>query len=168
MAEMFRRYIMVPVIIYENDIIPIWDEKLKYEKHPLYGKGLWDEENGKHHIMYTEAVYDIKKRKIIKGIIIDCYPDEHLEFAINDEVYRDVDRKGLKKDKVKDIIFKEYEDTIYKGSKLIDSYKTDKFGDVTIDPYQMYCLRNWKPFWVMESDGEIIEWAHQLYKKYKE
>lgn len=161
---MLRRYITIPAIqLEDNRILPIWDDNLKYEKHELYGKRMVTED-GVYSNHLIEVILDLKTREISRGVVVDIYPDDDkLDYKIKEGVYRKMSGGKLKEDVVIKIIYEEYDDTILKGSKIV---KRKYYPEMECDPNTLYCLRYWKPFYVM-SDGTVIEYAHELYGKHK-
>ena len=104
----------------------------------------------------------MKTKKIEIGVDLDFYP-EKLEFEKNEIVYVEKSNRTLTETKVVDILYEEYELNIKKGKK-IDGYWLKYFKDKDIEKDQLYAIKQWKPFYLLEN-GQKIEWPHQLYHK---
>ncbi len=153
------RYTLVQAIkTNDNQIIPIWDERLVYEK-PEYGSRMFRFGN-ESYISLIEAVFDNKTKKLSLGIELDYFPTEkNIDHKVGDYVMQELKGRVLSRQKVVEIVYEEYELTIGKGSKL-NKYWGDTFKMVNDE---IYAIKQWKPFYILDN-GDKIEWTHQLYK----
>jgi len=158
-----ERYIITQgVKTKENTIIPIWDERLVFEKSE---HGNIIKMKGSDFVEYfslIECIYDLKKKKIEIGIELNVYPIENnINFKKGEEVYFESDFRTLTCSKIKDIIYVDYELVIKKG-RSFDKFEKDIEKDIEINKDSLYAIKRWKPYYELEN-GKIIEWEHQLY-----
>ncbi len=159
-----QRYIPIQAIkIKDNVLIPLWDERIVFEKTEMYGNVITLKNEYKHYAV-IECLFDIKTKEIMTGIELDYYPTE-TAYKKGDTVLYEISNRLLGESKIKDIIYKEFELSIQKGKK-IDNYYKKYFTDVTFDITTLYAIKQWKPFYLLENDV-LIEWQHQLYNKSK-
>ena len=155
------RYVMVQAVKVDgNELIPIWDERLKYQYFEDYGSSLKFDNKYGDITYFVDAVYDLEHRTLSSGVELNYYPDK-LDFSINEDVYRETDGRRMIKDKVVDIIYENFDMAIYKGSE-IESYWLKYFKDVEIITNKLYCIKQWRAKYILES-GFKTEYTHQLY-----
>ena len=106
----------------DNEIIPIWDNRIKYHNDDFYGKYLTLEGSYTKYITLIDCIYNIKTKEISIGIEVNNYPTK-LDFTKGQEVYYEKSHRELAKSTIKDIIYKEFDLNIYKGKKLDGWYK---------------------------------------------
>lgn len=164
--DLERRIIVQAIKLKDNTLVPIWDERIVFEKTEMYGnivklKGEFDT-----HVNLIECVYDIKTKKLEVGIELDIYPsEEDLEFKKGENVLFEKSHRVLGEAVISDVIFEEYDLTIVKGKK-IDKYYLNRLNDIKIEKDNLYALKQWKPFYLLDN-GKKIEWTHELYHKSK-
>lgn len=161
-----KRRITMPCIILENkEIVPIWDKRIVYENHRDYGiqYSLIDKPFDKYYL--SECIFDMKTKKLELGIGIDYYPT-NLEFSVEEIVYHEMNLQSFRETKIIEIIFEDFEMEIVKGKKM-DQWWKNAFADLSIDENELYCIKKWKPIFVLE-DGTKVSYTHQLKHKFKE
>ena len=147
----------------QNEIIPIWDDRIEFHKTELYGNVI--NIKGEHDIYnLIEVVYNLETREISAGVELDIYPNI-TEFIKDEIVLSEVKYSSYRIDKIIDIIFEEFEMEIKKGKKIDNHYIKD-LKDIVIEPKTIYCLKVWKPTYVLES-GLKTTFTHQLKKLVK-
>lgn len=159
-----KKYITVPAIVTrDNQIIPVWDERVTFIKDDYYGDHLTVEDSHEHY-QPTDVVYDLKTKKLSMGIEIDSYPTEdRLDFKKGQEVYHEQGHRSLVQTSVVDILFEEFEVDIKKGKK-IEEYQKKDFKDIVLQTDEIYVIKRWKPTYVL-ANGRKTKWEHELYKK---
>jgi hypothetical protein len=153
-----NRYVLIQAVLTENnELIPIWDERISFHKSEDYGNYISLEGHYKNFYSLTECIYDLQTKTIQTGIEIEQYPDS-TEFEKGETVYYEVDGKyqHLKEAVIVDILFEEYDINIAKGKKLqwIQG----------LQPDSLYCVKEWKPFYLLD-DGTKIKYNYKLYHK---
>lgn len=159
------RYVIIKAIkTRENELIPIWDDKIIYENTEMYGKIIRLKDSYREHFNLIECIFDIKTKKIKSGIEIDNYPtNDELEFKIGDVVFVEKSNRKLYESKIINIVYETYDLDIIKGNKIYKSI-LNKFNDINFKKDHIYAFKNWKPFYILENGGKI-EWDHYLYHK---
>ena len=162
-----QRFIVIQAIkTNNNELIPIWDKRVSFEKTNDYGNVINIKDDYHNYCILTECVYDLKTKELSIGIELDLYPDlNKLSYKKDDIVYVEAGHHELYEAKIVDIIFEEFDLDIKRGKKL-DSFYIEKFKNITIDKEAIYAIKKWKPFYKLDN-GKIIEWEHELYKKKK-
>lgn len=162
--EIRRRIVVQAIKTKENELIPIWDDRVEYENTEMFGKVLSvKDEFGTHHSL-VECIYDLKTRKLEIGIELDFYPNEDkLDFKKGEKVLYEQKHRHLSEATISDIVYEEYDLNIMKGKKM-DSYYTKHFKNVDIQNDSIYAIKRWKPFYILDN-GTKIEWEHELYHK---
>lgn len=157
------RYITIQAIkTRNNEIIPLWDNRLKFEKTEMYGNQITFSETYEKFFNTIEAIYDLKTKSISTGVEVDIYPEKNTyPFEINEEVMYEVSHKKLTKVSIVDIIFENYDIRIMKGKNIDAWYK--KQISIEIEPNTLYSLKIWKMTFVLSNDKKT-EWEHQLFK----
>ena len=160
-----KRYIIIKGIrLDSNEIIPIWDPRIKFDKSKDFGCSVSVDVSYKKYHNFVDCIYDLKTKFISIGIELDYYPNKKdVQFKIGESVLHELSHRVLEDSKIKDIVFEEYDVEIKRGNKL-DDWWVKRFPDVTFEPDQIYAIKSWKPFYILES-GEKIKWEHQLYHK---
>lgn len=161
-----RRILVKAIKTKDNELIPIWDERIVFEKTEMFGNviTLKDDMLDKHYYM-IDCIYDLKTRELKPGIELDIYPNEDsLEFKKGDDVLFEESNRLLKDAKIVDIVYEEYDLTIKKGKKIEKYYSN--LIDCEIDKDSLYAIKHWKPFYVLDS-GEKVENTYKLYRKSK-
>lgn len=158
-----KRHVIIQAIkTKENELIPIWDERLVFEKTEMYGNTISLKGEYGHYYNLVECIYDLKTKKIEVGIELDYYP-KNLEFKKDEIVLFELSHRNLVEAKIVEIVFEEYEIEIKRGRKL-DNYWLTIFKGVEIDENALYAIKQWKPYYVLDN-GITIKWEHQLYHK---
>ena len=156
-----ERYMMVQAVkLDDNELVPIWDKRLEYWHSEDYGTYVKFDNKYGEISYYVDVIYDLKHKTLSSGIELNYYPDK-LDFCINEEVYREADGRKMIKDKIVDIIYENFDMAIYKGSE-IESYWLKYFKDVEIITNKLYCIKQWRAKYILES-GFKTEYVHQLY-----
>ena len=160
-----KRHIIIQAVkTKENELIPIWDERLTFSKTEAYGNTLNIKDSHSMSFNTIDCIYDLKTRKVEVGIELNWYPEEDkLEFKKGEKILVEKSHRKLTEAVIADIVFEEYELEIKRGRKL-DKWWVDRFKDVEIDGDSIYAIKTWKPFYILE-DGTKIEWVHELYHK---
>lgn len=161
-----NRYVTVQAILSKDkEIIPIWDSRIVFEKSELYGNGIRIPDSHGTYYNLIDVIYDLKTKQLSTGIILDLYPDkDKSEFKEGDAVLYEKSHRVLLPAVIKEIVFKEYSSIIKKGKK-IEGYYIKQFSNQNIVADQLYEIRTWKPFYLLDN-GLVIEWDHQIYKQY--
>lgn len=159
-----KRRILTQGIIVDNEIIPIWDDRIEFRKTGMFGNSLYIEGDNVEKINVVECIYDIKTKKVSTGIEINRYPDgDKLGFKKGDNILVEVSGRKLREAQIKDIVYEDYDIHITKGSK-IDRSTTKHFTNVDFIASELYAIKTWKPYYILD-DGTKIEWEHQMYHK---
>lgn len=161
-----KRHIVVQAIkTRENELIPIWDERIIFEKTEMYGNAikLKGDYNSNHYNL-IECVYDLKTKKLDLGVEFDYYPtEEELEFKVGEVVLFEKSLRKLVETKISEVVYEQYDLEIKKGKKF-DAYWRKLIKGIEIDDNSLYALKVWKPFYILD-DGTKVEWSHKLYHK---
>ena len=156
-----ERFVLVQALQKDdNTLIPVWDESVTYSKSEMYGGEVKLKNDFRNTTRLVDCIFDIKTKSFSMGVELDYYPDK-LEFEKDQDVMYEVSHRKLRKSKIVDIVFEEFEVQITKGKKM-DSWWIKHFKDIDIISDKLYAIKSWKPFYVME-DGTKIKWEHQLY-----
>ena len=158
-----RRIVIQAILTKEGELIPIWDDRISFEKTEMYGNRIILKGGRNEYYSLVECIYDLKDRKLEVGIELNYYP-EKTEFEKGESVFFEKSNRILEEAKVSDIVYETYDMQITKGGKL-SNWTLNYFKDVEIDKNSLYAIKMWKPFYVLDN-GIKIEWAHQLYHKY--
>jgi hypothetical protein len=165
--EIKRNIIVQAILTKDNELIPIWDERIEFEKTDMYGnilrlKGQYG--NDHHHL--TECIYDLKTKQLSIGIELDYYPDNNeIPYSVGETILHEAERfshRTLSEAKISKIVFEDFEITINKGHK-IDEYWKQRFPDVKFDKNNIYAIKQWKPYYLLDN-GVKIKSEYQLYK----
>jgi hypothetical protein len=162
-----KRHIIVQAVkTEENELIPVWDDRIVFEKTEMYGNVISLKDVYRHgYYNLVECIYDLKTKKIEMGVELNYYPIENdLEFKKDEVVLFEKSHRILAESKIVDVVYEEYEMEIKRGRKL-DKWWVERFKDIEIDGNTLYAIKKWKPFYVLDN-GIKIEWSHQLYHKF--
>lgn len=160
------RYILTQGVKTENNIIvPIWDERIVFEKTEMYGNKITlKDDRYKEYSSLVDCIFDLKNKTLSIGIELNNYPTEkQLEFKIGEIILFEKSTRVLAEAIITDIVYEEYDLRIIKGKKM-ESYEIQKYKDIEIDLNCLYAIKTWKPFYILDN-GKKIEWNHQLYHK---
>ena len=164
-----RRIIVQGIKTDENVLIPLWDERLSYEKTKLFGNKITITMSGDRReksFNLVECVYDLKTKQIEAGIGLNYYPpNDELEFKVGEVVLVEKTHRCLIEAKIVEIVYDEYDLVIKRGKKL-DKYWVNRFKHFEIDGNALYAIKQWKPFYLLDN-GTKIENTYQLYHKFK-
>lgn len=156
------RYINIKGIKVGNTLVPIWDKGISFEKDDDMGEFIRYEHDRIYQLV--ECVYDLKTRTLSPGIEVDLYPDEDKnELKIGMSCFYETSHHKLTEVTITDIIFETYDMSIVKGKKMDKWYK-QRFKDMVINADELYCIKSWKPSYVL-SNGVTTEYTHELYQK---
>ena len=157
------RYVEIQAILTKDKVlIPIWDERIVFEKTEMYGNVITIKGDNHSHYNVVSAVLDLKTKKLSMGIELDYYPNmEETEFKKDQQVLFEVGNRKLEKTIISDIIFEDFDVTIIKGKKM-DSWYIKALNNVEIDPNVIYAIKSWKPTYVLKN-GKKTNYTYQLY-----
>jgi hypothetical protein len=160
-----QRYSIVQAVkTKDNELIPIWDERISFEKSEHYGNVLNIKDQSAAISYVVEAVYDLKTKTLSCGIELNYYPNEkELEYKKGEDVLYEVSNRKLGQAKIVDIIFEEFDMEIIKGKK-VDKYWKERFKDIDIENNKIYAIKTWKPFYVLDN-GIKIDYTFKLFHK---
>jgi hypothetical protein len=160
-----KRYVVTQAVqTEENELIPIWDERIVFEKTEMYGNVISLKDGYRHYSNLVECIYDLKTKQIEIGVELNYYPiEKDLEFKKGEVVLFEKSHRNLAEAKITKVVYEEYEMEIKRGRKL-DKWWLERFKDVEIDGNTLYAIKQWKPFYILDN-GIKIEWTHQLYHK---
>lgn len=162
---MKNKWILIQVVNYKGELIPLWDKRITWEEDDFYGDSLILKYT---RVVPIKALLNIVTKEISLGEIIEIKGTKSVKYKINEDVYIEVDysvnkvHSQLKKGKIKDILWKEVEHTVHKLGKDLDDYYKDSIKN--FDRNKLYAIKIYKPSYLMYS-GEIINWEYKLYKK---
>ena len=166
-----RYYLIQGVKTKDNEIIPIWDERLSLIKNfylsneiTIKGKSY----NQNLGIKVIECLYDLKTKKILNGVNLDYYPSlDELEFKKEEVVFCYVEKEynTLFETKIVDIVYEDFSLEINKGKNL-DIIWYDRFEDVPIDDNILYAIKIWKPYYILQN-GFKVKFSNYLHHKQK-
>lgn len=159
-----ERYIIVQAVKSKNnELIPVWDERVLFEKTSNCGNVITLKGDYREHFQLTECIFDLKTKRIETGIEISYYtPESDLAFKKDTIVLFEKSDRKLIEAKIVDILYEEYELDIKRGRK-IDKWWVDKF-QVEIEGDTLYAIKHWKPIYLLDT-GDKVEWDHQLFHK---
>jgi hypothetical protein len=160
-----NRYIKTNAIVDQNnDLIPIWDNRLSYSKSNNEGTTITF--NNRNYFNIIECIFDLKTKKLSFGIELDFYPDT-TPYKIGDVILYELSHRKLTEAIVTDIVYEEYGLEITKGKNMEKWYvETFNKKNIIIEGDTLYCIKRWKPFYIL-NDGTKIEWDYKLYHKVK-
>lgn len=163
---MIKRYMIVQGIqTQKGELIPIWDNRLKFDKDDCGDMVRISDEFDSYYSL-VDMIFDLKTKTISSGISVDYYGDEKkLEFTKEQVVLAESGQyRHLVKTKIVDITFDEFDIEIRRGKKLDYWVKILKETnpELEIVPDQLYCIKLWKPTYVLEN-GTKTSYVHQLF-----
>jgi hypothetical protein len=148
---------------YVINIIPIWDSRVTYEDHELYGPSY---KLDKDREPLVDVLFNVNTKQLSLGINIDFY-DSLFDFIVGETVYVNV-KKTVYKSSIKEIIYTDYKLNIYQGKDLeqwlIDKIKK-QYPDIQLTVDGLYSIKDWIPYYLLE-DGRLIKWKHELFKEF--
>ena len=159
-----NRYITIEaVVLSNNEIVPIWDERLTFQKTEMYGNQISVKGEHKDYYNTTEVVYDLKTKTVLAGVEISH--NQEPTHKIGDTVLTEVNNNSYRIDKIVDIRYESFEMNIKKGKKF-DKYEIPKDNSIDIEPDTIYCIKSWKPKYICES-GLETEYDYKIRKLVK-
>lgn len=159
-----RRIIIQAIKTNDNELIPLWDERVTFEKTEDCGNGIRVKDIRGFFFNTVECMYDLKTRTVEAGIELDVYPDEKdLEFKVEEAILFEKSSQVLTEAKIEKIVYEEYDMVIVRGRK-VDKRDIERVKGIEIDNDALYAIKRWKPFYILDN-GSKIEWVHQLYHK---
>lgn len=157
-----ERYIRILAIKTENnEIIPLFDERIKYKDTEDYGGVITLNGSNKHYTPF-ECVYDLIDKKPDLGIELEYYP-EKLPFNVGDIVLYEVSNRKMVERKIKDIIYSDYDSDVSKGSDVQTYYK-NYFRDISFEDNTLYMVKYWQPIYVLDDDTKV-KYEFKLFHK---
>jgi hypothetical protein len=160
-----QRYMPVLAAEIKGELIPIWDENLIFNK----ADGNYPEEltnqQGDKFINIHEVAFDLKEKKLVQPTILDYYSNIKLRFNNGDTVLveSEKDYRTLYESTIVEVVYEKYTSYIRKGKKFDRAYRA-YFPNLEKLPNTLFHIKVWEPSYVL-SDGRVIEYEHQLYKK---
>ena len=147
---------------YVINIIPIWDRRVTYEDHELYGPSY---KLNRDREPLVDVLFNVNTKQLSLGVNIDFY-DYLFDFNVGETVYVKV-KEAVYKSSIKEIIYTDYRLDVYKGRDL-EQWLIDKIKkhypsmQITVDG--LYSIKYWIPYYLLE-DGRLIKWKHELFKE---
>lgn len=154
-----NRYVLIQAVkTDDNELIPIWDERVSFVKSKDCGNSVKLNNHYKEYHSLTECIYDLQTKSVQRGLELDQYPIT--KFKKGESIFYEIDThyRHLKEAVIVDIVFEEYEMYIEKGKKL--QYIKDA------QPDSVYCIKDWKPYYLLD-DGTKIKYDYKLYHKHE-
>jgi hypothetical protein len=167
--ELSNGYYLTKGILIKDDanyvinIIPIWDSRVTYKDHDLYGPSY---KLDRDRQPLVDVLFNINTKQLLLGVEINLYSPSYSDFNVGDIVYVNVN-KGVYKSSIKDIIYTDYKLTVYKGKDLEDyliSRIKQECPNIQITVDSLYCIKDWIPYFLLE-DNKIVKWEHELFKE---
>ncbi len=161
-----QRYVSTQAVkTKDNQIIPIWDDRIVFEKTEMYGNQIkLKGDSFNEYFSVIECIYDLKTKQIEIGIELNQYPDlEKLQYKTGELVLYEKTPRCLDEALIQDIIFEEYDLRIKRGHKL-NNWDLKSFEGVERSKDVLYAIKSWKPVYLLDN-GLKIEYDHQLYRK---
>ena len=160
-----NRYITIQAIqTRDNTLIPIWDERVIFEKSRDFGNTINIKGDRHDYFQVVECIYDIKTKEVKLGIELDYYPNvNELEFKKGQSVLVEVSGRKLSETIITDIVFDDFDMCIKRGRKF-ERWDISRFPDTKIEPDSIYAIKHWKPFYVL-ANGMKTQYNHHLYYK---
>jgi len=155
-----------------ENIYPFWELDFVEDKDECLNTGYKIKGSNQiyysHHI--TPCYWDFFNKKIVFGKIKDFYPTK-LNFEKEEVILVDVEysitgkHSCLRQSKIVDIKYEDYSTEIIKiksteNGTLIYYFGKDNLNTLNLE--DIYEIRNWKPWYILE-DGEVIKWDHKLH-----
>lgn len=142
----------------DENIHPFWSDKLKYDEE-------FEEFLFNNNVASLQNVlYDVTTGKLLKGVELELYPStDDYQYKIGEEVYALINSRKIITSKIKDIIFKKHYYYCRDGHSVGD-YEKEIFPEIDFKDELVYCFKEYKPTYVLES-GEEIEIVTRLFKK---
>jgi hypothetical protein len=163
------RFIMTQAVIDENNqLIPLWDERIVFSKDELCGDKVEIKGNtrNREYFSVVECILDIKEKTLSKGIEINHYPSEKdLKFKKEDVVLYEVKHKELIMTKIIDIIYEDHILSIRRGYQL-EPYEIAWYfkNKEEVDLNSLYAIKTWNPTYIIE-DGSKVKFVYSFFKK---
>ena len=163
-----ERYIITQAVIAKDKtIIPMWDDRIVFEKSKMFGNQIFLKGEPLNEYRLVECLYDLKTKKLEMGVEINYDPDKNkLDFKEGQAVFFEVSARTMAEAKIKKIVYEEFDIQILRGKK-IEEYWGKRFNDVKIEADCLYAIKQWKPFYLLDN-GKTIQYQHQLYMKEKQ
>jgi len=160
-----KRYVLTKGIINQNEeIIPFWDDRVKYKEYENYNEiTLKDDYHYRSHSGYIPCIYDMQTKTFSLGIEINQYPNS-VQYPIGSEVLVEVESQHhvLQPDKVKNIIYEDYDVAIVEGYECKSYIPKDQLPK-DFNPEALYVIKSWQPTYVFES-GDKTKYTFKIYK----
>ena len=150
-----KRYIEIQAFLTKTkELIPIWDERLIFEKTENYGNQISIRNTSEYGYSLVSAIFDLKSKTISMGIELNYYPQEkEIEFKKCEIIFYEINVNTFAESKIKEIVFETYELEIVKGKKMHNFYKTAL--EKEIEPEMLYSIKRWNPSFILENDVKI-------------
>ena len=164
---MTQKYILIKGIVNpdnSNELIPCWDRRIEFKKGRFGPEIIFD----RQRVNLVDLILDLETKNISRGIELYLYPDKE-DFVVGEIVFVEKSFRTVSQSTIKEIIYSEYEETISLG-KNIDSYMLSSinmtYPDIKIDVNQLYCIRCWKTYYLLENN-DLIKYSSALLKLIK-
>jgi hypothetical protein len=163
-----KRYVIVLAIkTNENELIPIWDDRVVFDEEKGYGNTILLKDNRFTSYSPIECLYDLKTKRIVPGIEVNHYPREDgMKFNKGETVYFETEDRSLVEAVIDEIVYELY-DLEVRRVEEISTYRKREYGISDLETHSMYSIKHWRPTYVLDN-GKRIKWEHQLYKKHVE
>jgi hypothetical protein len=163
-----KRYAIVLAIkTNENELVPIWDDRVVFDEEERYGNTILLKDNRFTSYSPIECLYDLKTKRIVPGIEVNYYPSEDgMKFNKGEIIYFETEDKSLAEAVIDEIVYELYDLEVKRGED-ISFYRQGKYGISDLDIHSIYSIKHWSPIYVL-NNGKRIKWEHQLYKKHVE
>ena len=158
-----EQYIITQAVLTrENELIPIWDERVKFQDTESYGNMITLKGDHRHQQL-VECIFDLETKQLSLGVELKYLSPTFFE---KDEiVLYEKSHKWLEELTISRFEFEKFELTIARGKEL-DLHWKSAFPKEIFDDNKLYCIKNYKPSYIL-SNGVKVEWEHKLFKKVK-
>ena len=158
MININRYNVVQGIITKDNELIPIWDSRLSYNKSSDLGRYLILNDGTKYFDL-IEFIYDIKDKVCSIGIELDFIPVK-TEFIVDEIILYEHKHNSYSEQRIKEIKFVDYTIQIIKGSKILDYYKKH-FEGVIFEKESLYAIKTYQPTYILYN-GEEVNYEYQL------
>jgi hypothetical protein len=156
-----KQFHLIPVVVTkDNELIPITDSRLSFEKGGYSDDCIVFEDNSVHRIVQCQ--YDLVTKQLVPAVVLEYRDDNN--FEIGEQVCVDKRNRTVVDSKIVDIQYRQKDYDLYdfvKGDKVSD-YKLKQLG--TLDADTIYCIKTLDPYYVLEN-GEVVREREMYHKK---
>lgn len=157
------------IVTKDGELIPIWDNRIKFIDHELYGNTITVKDDYNKYFQLSDLMYDLKTKKLSLGEDINYYERPSL-YKIGTPVYYSEKIVGgpLTESTIKEIKYVKFDIEPYKGRSLLEDNKyileQEQNKNIVVQENITYNVKKWRPWFVME-DGAIIKYDSMIYLK---